>query len=208
VSYLKQMAEQGYTPHAIGPFHEFMIPWLLRAHHIPTDTPVIDIGAGQGHALLPLHRNGWHNLIAVDIEDVNFPLFEREYGIRTVRCDIGTDALPLEAESAGAVICLHLIEHLRDASNLLREVHRVLRPGGKAFLVTPDWRKQYKTFWRDPTHVHPYDKESLLRLLQMHGFNAAVTSWNAAWGLGRLRAYRWFPFLGMIGTEMIAIAER
>jgi SAM-dependent methyltransferase len=106
------------------------------------------------------------------------------------------------------LLAFHLIEHLRDAGNLLREARRVLTRQGVLAIVTPDWRKQYKSFWRDPTHLRPYDKESMMRLLRMHGFSASVRSWNPRWGLARIRAYRLLPQLGMVGTEILALGTK
>lgn len=202
--YLREMADSGYNPETIGPFHEFMIPWLMAENGVSKDDVVVDTGAGQGHCLLPLRRSGWKRLIAVDIDDYNFAFFGSR-GISTVRCDMGSEPLGLADSVANAVICFHLIEHLTSPDNLLTECRRVLKDGGVLFLVTPDWRKQYKTFWRDPTHLRPYDKESLARLLRMYKFEPTVFSWNARFGLGRLRAYRWFPRLGMIGEDMLVI---
>ena len=208
MSYLREMAERGYRPEKIGPFHEFMIPWLLSYYGISKEEVVVDIGAGQGHALIPLYRTGWTRLVAVDSDDCNFELFKNQYGARVLLCDVEKQPLDLETSSVGVIICLHLIEHLRDPSNLLSECLRTLKPNGKLFVVTPDWRKQYKTFWRDPTHVRPYDKESIERLLNIHGFATQVFSWNSRFGLGRLRAYRWFPRLGMIGMDLLAVSAK
>jgi len=208
MNYLREMSEQGYNPETIGPFHESMIPWLLSFKNILKKDRVVDIGAGQGHCLIPLHRNGWTNLVAVDIDSYNFEMFKHKYGINSFRCDIASEPLKLEDASVGAVICFHLIEHLPKPDNLLFEAYRILKKEGKLFLVTPDWRKQYKIFWRDPTHVRPYDKESIARLLRIHSFNPTVHSWGAAYGLGRLQAYRWSPRLGMIGQDLLAIGTK
>ena len=82
----------------------------------------------------------------------------------------------------------------------------MLKPGGMLFLVTPDWRKQFKTFYRDPTHVRPYDGVALERLLRMHGLDAETSAWGSAFGLGRVQAYLRFPRLGMIGRDLLAVA--
>ena len=169
---------------------------------------MLDIGAGQGHGLIPLAAGGWTRLIAADRDPYNLEHFERELGFQTLVCDVERDPLDLETGGADAVLCLHLIEHLQEPGNLLREVARVLRPGGNLFLVTPDWRKQYRTFYRDPTHVRPYDKVALGRLLRMHAFDVQLHSWGSAFGLGRLQAYRRFPRLGMIGRDILAVASR
>jgi len=100
----------------------------------------------------------------------------------------------------------HVIEHLSRPDVYLFEINRILRNGGGvAFLVTPDWRKQFKAFYRDPTHIRPYDKESVARLLRIWNFRANVFSWGSAYGLGRLKLYRWFPRLGMIGRDILAV---
>ena len=145
--YLREMAEGGYSADKIDPFHRFMVPWLLSWSGVAKDELVFDIGAGQGHSLIPLYNAGWSNLVAVDVDDLNFSSFRETYGFRTQRCDIAQESLAFEDGCASAVLCFHLIEHLPDPENLLSEIYRVLKPGGKLFLVTPDWRKQYKIFY-------------------------------------------------------------
>lgn len=206
--YLDEMARGGYRPEAVGPFHRRMVPWLLERHGVPREGTVVDVGAGQGHGLIPLAAAGWRDLVAVDRDPFNFERFRTELGCRTLRCDVAREPLSLPDASAAAVLSLHLIEHLPDPSLFLAEIHRILAPGAPLFLVTPDWRKQYKTFYRDPTHVRPYDRVSLARLLAMHGFESRVGAWKSAFGLGRIRAYRLWPRLGAIGSDLLAVARR
>ena len=208
MKYLQEMAEHGYDAEHISDFHRFMVPLLCERYHIGKSERIVDSGAGQGHCLLPLRQSGWLNLTAVDVDDFNFVFFKERHGISTLLCDIESVQLQIEDNSAGAVFCFHLIEHLRNPGNLLSEAHRVLKPNGKLFMVTPDWRKQYKTFWRDPTHIHPYDKESINRMLKMHRFQSEVWSWGTACGLGRIRAYRHFPWLGLIGVDILAVGTK
>jgi SAM-dependent methyltransferase len=146
--------------------------------------------------------------MAVDRCDDNFSLFKSKYAFPTFKCDIEKDKLDLKDNSADAVMCFHLIEHLLNPDSFMNEIRRALKPGGKFFIVTPDWRKQYKTFYRDPTHVRPYDKESIARLLSIYSFEASVHSWGSAYGLGRLKAYIAAPRLGMIGQDILAIGTK
>ncbi len=207
-SYLQEMAESGYGPNAIGRFHRHMMPWLLRRHGVGPAETVVDLGAGQGHGLIPLYQAGWRDLVAVDREELNFPLFRTRYGMRTLRCDIAAENLALDDASADAVLCIHVIEHLAAPAALLTEAWRVLRPGRCLFVVTPDWKKTMRTFWDDPTHLHPYSRESLARALRMHGFQPTLHGWNARYGMGRLGAYRLWPRLGMIGAAVLAVGRK
>lgn len=203
------MAKQGYRPDAIGDFHRVMVPYLAQYLRIHTEDFIVDIGAGQGHALIPLYAAGYRRLAAVDIDSFNFELFRGQYNIDCHLCNASTDKLPFATESISLVINFHLIEHLSAPQRLLDEAFRILKPGGMLVIVTPDWRKQYKTFYRDPTHIRPYDKESVGRLLRMHGFNSPeLRSWGTTLGLGRLKAYRVFPVTAFLGRDILAIARK
>lgn len=204
------MAEQGYNPEAIGSFHHKMMPWLannlVQVNH---DDLIVDIGAAQGHGIIPLKRSGYSNISVVDIDTYNFEMFKNRYQFNCHQCDVENDFLPFDNNSVGWTINFHLIEHLNNPNHFLNEVFRVLKPGGSVTLVTPDWRKQYKTFYRDPTHIHPYDKVSIGRLLRMAGFVSIRTfSWGSRYGLGRLQGFRWHPAFGMIGNDLLALAHK
>jgi predicted SAM-dependent methyltransferase len=106
--------------------------------------------------------------------------------------------LPFDDGQAALIFCEHFIEHIRrdDALNFLRECRRVLRPGGRLRLSTPDLRwlvAQYvagnldewqDVDWRPATtcrlmnegmrswgHEFLYDREELLALLGEAGFD-------------------------------------
>ena len=209
MNYLKEMAESGYNMESIGPFHSVMFPFLARKLNLNKGDRIVEIGAAQGHCIIPLHRAGYGNIEIVDRDPYNFDRFSKNFNFRCHQCDVACDPLPFENSTVDCVICVHLIEHLENPLWFLQEVYRVLSEGGGIILVTPDWRKQFKTFWRDPTHLRPFDKESISRSMRMSGLQDVTTSsWNARWGLGRIQAYRAFPRLGMIGTDLLAIGYK
>lgn len=50
---------------------------------------------------------------------------------RNIRYDIGVgEALPYDNASFDAVVCVDVLEHVRDLGQVMREIARVLRPGG------------------------------------------------------------------------------
>jgi len=69
-----------------------------------------------------------------------------------VRMDI-TD-IPLESESVDLVICSHVLEHVQEDAKAMRELRRVVRPGGTALIMCPvdyDLQQTYE----DPSIVSP-----------------------------------------------------
>jgi len=56
-------------------------------------------------------------------------------------------ALPFDDRSFDSVICRHLLQAVPDAPQVLREIRRVLKPGGRAHLIAED----YGMLWCHPT---------------------------------------------------------
>jgi glycosyltransferase involved in cell wall biosynthesis len=95
--------------------------------------------------------------------DMGGGLFPRE-GYKTIdqedgdiTCDLN-DGIPLEDNSVGVLNASHVIEHLRDPIKTMREIHRVLAPGGWAFIEVPS--TEGNGAWCDPTHVSFWNEDS------------------------------------------------
>ena len=61
---------------------------------------------------------------------------------------------PFEDGSADEVVMDQCLEHLSDHNAAMREVHRVLKPGGSAKISVPHFTWQLA--YQDPTHKHFY----------------------------------------------------
>src|SRR5207244_3821228 len=61
-------------------------------------------------------------------------------GVIGVCADLNTGALPYRSGAFDRATCLEVIEHVIDPLQLLRELHRVLRPAGRLILTTPNIR--------------------------------------------------------------------
>jgi SAM-dependent methyltransferase len=86
-----------------------------------------------------------------------------------VLCHLDKGRLPFRDNSFDEVRALHVIEHVEDVLATMEEFHRVTRPGGTIFLVTPHYT-DYTSF-RDPTHRWHLNTESFLYFYPggMHG---------------------------------------
>jgi ubiquinone/menaquinone biosynthesis C-methylase UbiE len=80
------------------------------------------------------------------------------------------EKLPFEDNFFDIVFSKSVMEHLYRADHYLNEMHRVLKCGGRLILMVPDWKTQCRIFFNDPTHVHPYTKASVEKLLIMQGY--------------------------------------
>jgi SAM-dependent methyltransferase len=86
-------------------------------------------------------------------------------------------ALPFRAQAFDIVRAKEIIEHLPDPMRLLSETRRVLRSDGLFVAHVPThYSAVYpvNNFWDDYTHVRPFSRKALVRLLTDAGFDIAL----------------------------------
>lgn len=90
----------------------------------------LDIGCGAGYVADRLGTLGWRT-IALDLADY-----------RTIHsCDLvlsRAESLPFPSGTFSVVVSNHVIEHVGDPAAHLSELHRVMAPGGAAYVATPN----------------------------------------------------------------------
>jgi ubiquinone/menaquinone biosynthesis C-methylase UbiE len=107
------------------------------------DSPVLDLGAGEGQAVELLNKLG---IEAVGTEVSKFALKEAKKNGRNVIESDFNDGIPFKDNKFGAVVALFVVNYAKDEWNLLKECYRVLRPGGKILIETTnkfDKRRDY-----------------------------------------------------------------
>ncbi len=72
---------------------------------------------------------------------------------RNIRFRMDLPAAPLLSETFDAILCIHVLEHIQQDRQAMRELYRVLKPGGWAGISTPI-RLDQKTF-EDPSITSP-----------------------------------------------------
>lgn len=139
---------------------------------------LLDIGCGSGALIERLGNLGWQTE-GVD-PDALAVRIAWERGLR-VRLGMLEDQSYPDA-SVEAVIMNHVIEHVHDPYALLRECHRILKPGGRLVMITPNIRslghEWFKAAWRGlepPRHLQILTSSALLHLAKSTGFqNSSV----------------------------------
>tara|TARA_R110002110_G_scaffold111258_2_gene277082 strand:+ start:2746 stop:3456 length:711 start_codon:yes stop_codon:yes gene_type:complete len=124
---------------------------------------ILDIGCGDGEFLNVFSDLGYKP-IGVDISPV-------ESHHRVHKVDLEKESLPFKDDTINFVFSKSVIEHMNNPLNLMNEAHRVLKPGGKAVIMTPSWEHNYwGPFYIDHTHITPFTRYSLEEALKISGF--------------------------------------
>jgi SAM-dependent methyltransferase len=77
------------------------------------------------------------------------------------------ERLPFDDGAFGGVVLKDLLEHVRDPVAVVREVQRVVAPGGRVFASSPDAQRWV---WDDYTHRRPFTRKAYKLLFADNGF--------------------------------------
>jgi SAM-dependent methyltransferase len=148
---------------------------------------VLDFGCGTGAFLPFLQRYG--SVSAVDGDEAAVA-FCHQRGHAEVRHVAPGEPLPFADASLDLVTALDVVEHIADDVAALRELRRVLRPGGLLLVAVP----AFMFLWGDQDeishHFRRYTAASLRRSLQGAGFAVEHSSYFNTWLFAPIAALR------------------
>lgn len=131
------------------------------------------LNAGSGEGLFSAFLESYaeiEQIVNVDIDDPQ--ISPNRPDPRHVDHTASVTELPLEEASFDWVLCTEVIEHVEDDERAVREIVRVLKPGGFALISVPRPPAPY-----DPNHVREgYSLEEMTALLEQGGLRVA---WHA-----------------------------
>jgi SAM-dependent methyltransferase len=126
-------------------------------------TDLIDFGAGIGTFSKRLRTAGYR-VTCVEPD----PLLRQslqEQGFDTLK-----NIAAVADESASFIFSLNVMEHIEDDSEVIREIHRKLKPGGVLLVYVPAFACLWTDLDEKVGHYRRYTKTSLQRLVAQEGF--------------------------------------
>ena len=141
----------------------FMIAKMLER----SDVDILwEIGAGNGLAAIPLRDRGIQIIAIEPLHSGAVTLAKN--GFRTFHATL--EDLKLPNNSIQAIGAFDVLEHLEDPQILLKEISRVLKPGGIFICSVPAYQWLFSDFDEAIGHYRRYTRKSLRILLQSNGF--------------------------------------
>lgn len=150
------------------------------AMSLPDGAQVLDAGAGEGP-----YKKHFKNQT---YEAADFCQVDKEYGEITYVCDLSD--IPVPDNKYDLVLLTQVLEHLPEPHSVLKELNRVLRPGGELWLSTPLYFEEHEK----PYDFFRYTQYGLKHLLEAAGYRVKRLDW--------LEGY-----FGTLGYQLASIAR-
>ena len=166
----------------------------LRTMFIGSVSPgtLLEVGCGSGRFLNRMRGLGWA-VEGVEFDPVAAARIEEKYGI-----PVAVGSLPelrYAQDKYDVVAMSQVIEHVHDPVALLKECRRVLRPGGRLVLSTPNTlsvaHRLYGRSWRGlepPRHLHIFSPAALENVARRCGLQVVKLVTLSAESAGIYRA--------------------
>jgi SAM-dependent methyltransferase len=156
--------------YADRPLGKFSMYWFARRYYASlvnryapsggNERKLLEMGCGLGD-LLGLLQNDF-TCYGIDLIPYSIEMTRRNAPNATAWVGDATDFSSFKAGELSVVVALHLVEHLPDPENTMRDVYRVLRKGGLFLFATPhpEYRlRRYKdrdtdAIGKDKTHIN------------------------------------------------------
>lgn len=175
----------------------------------PRDANFLDWGAGFGQISYILSKLGR--------EVVSYEVFPRKCSMLSLlgqESVIGIDdvALPFESDSFDVVIGCGVLEHVPNISGSLKELHRIIKPGGYLFIYNLPYilspSEAYATYKGISVHPIKFTKQGVKQLLHEANFNVEFMGYENGIPKRLTGPLKHFRFIGDRFPSFLAFLDK
>lgn len=171
----------GKSPYLIHPKHLIKKSlWYIK--YLQPNDVVLDMGFGSLQHSIDIYKKV-RSIYAFDNLEQNIDLAYNRINvlnIKKIKIDLA-DAekkLPYKNNQFSVVLCLDVLEHIKNEKIAMGEIRRVLKKNGKLFLSLPNSESSWKqlqrsvglNYYSDPDHKREYTRSQVEKLMQKYSF--------------------------------------
>ena len=162
-----------------------MLTFNLTKYSLNESGKMLDVGCGEGRHIFGIMQNYPEmKCIGLDMDDDSLIKAEEGYEFFESISNAGAEflkgsaySLPFQNNSLDLIVCSEVLEHLHHYNDAVKEIHRVLKPGGKFYASVPaSWPEKIcwalsKDYQNQPGgHLRIFNQSKLVSEISEAGF--------------------------------------
>ena len=162
-----------------------MLTFNLTKYSLNESGTMLDVGCGEGrHIFGIMQKYPEMKCIGLDMDDDSLVKAEEGYEFFESISNAGAEflkgsaySLPFQNNSLDLIVCSEVLEHLHQYNDAVKEIHRVLKPGGKFYASVPaSWPEKIcwalsKDYQNQPGgHLRIFNQSKLVSEISDAGF--------------------------------------
>ena len=162
-----------------------MLTFNFKKHEINQKGVMLDVGCGEGRHIFGIMQDyPLMKCIGLDMDKESLEKAEEGYEYFKSISEAGARflkgsaySLPFPDESIDLIVCSEVLEHLHEYNDAVKEIHRVLKPGGKFYASVPaTWPEKIcwklsKEYQNQPGgHLRIFSQSGLISEIKESGF--------------------------------------
>ncbi len=139
---------------------------VIAGLQLPSQARILDAGCGSGRNMVELARRG--SVSGVELSDTSAGLARARGAGEVISGSVLQ--MPFASASFDLAVCLDVLEHLEDDLAALRELRRVVAPGGSLLVTVPAYQWLWSGHDEVNHHHRRYTRRSLQRVAERAGW--------------------------------------
>lgn len=163
--------------------------WLVNEIIPYVGNEVLEVGSGIGN--LTLHLLPRDRYVCSDIDPLHIHklknLFFRRPNVEVARVDISEEVeYPKLKDKFDTVLCINVLEHVKDHKTALFNINRFLKSSGRMILLVPNSPSLFSSLDKAVGHVRRYRKQEIETIVGEAGFEL-----EGIWPFNRVGTLAW-----------------
>lgn len=160
--------------------------WIFQRIKNHIGKRVFEVGCGVGN--LTQFFAGRELVVGCDIDKKHLETIRAVFGKRKNMQFVYQDAQKINVKKYGSkrfdtIVCLNVLEHIKDDRKALKNFYDILAPEGKLVLQVPAYPSLYCSFDKNLLHFRRYSRKGLLKKTTEAGFKTVECSYMNVCGV-------------------------